>query len=366
MGQKLSSYKVIENCVKIHGNTYDYSEINFVNTQEKITIICKEHGPFKQRYHDHINGVGCPFCSGNGKLNTEMFIKKAKIIHGDTYDYSETIYEKTEKEVDITCKTHGKFEQTPHQHLAGKGCMKCGREKTVKSHLNNHKSFLEKANKLHNFKYDYIDEYTHQLIKIKIECKEHGVFFQTPKDHLSGCGCKICGRLYKGKIKTKDEFIYKSNLVHDFKYDYSKLMFRYMTDKSIIVCPEHGEFKQNLIAHLSGCGCPNCSISKGEKEILRFLKNKNIKFIPQKYFENCKHERYLYFDFYLPEHNLCIEYDGEQHFKSIKHFGGEQSLNKIKIRDKIKEEFCKTNSIGLFRIRFDENVKERLLVLFGN
>ena len=366
MGKKLTITDIIKNCKKVHGNKYDYSKTEFLKSENKIIITCPKHGEFKQRYQDHLKGCGCSQCSGTAKLNTEIFIKKALIIHNNKYDYSKTIYKNTESKIIIKCPKHGEFNQTPHSHLSGQGCIECGKNKTAKFHRHTHEMFMKKANDIHKFKYEYFENYSNQLKKIHIICKEHGEFLQRPKDHLCGNGCPECGKRYKGKIKTKLEFINIVNEIHDFKYDYSSLEFRYMIDKCIIVCPIHGEFKQNLTSHLNGSGCNMCKSSKGEKEIIKFLRDNNIKFIPQKYFENCKYERVLYFDFYLPEFNICIEYDGEQHFKINKFFGGEATFEKIKIRDKIKEEFCKKNSIKLFRIKFDDKLIEKITDLFCN
>jgi hypothetical protein len=107
-------------------------------------------------------------------------------------------------------------------------------------------------------------------------------------------------------------------------------------------------------------GCGKCNQSKGELNVMNYLNSKNIKYIREYKFDNCKYKRKLPFDFYLPENNTCIEFDGEQHFYVQNCWGGKNELNIIQIRDKIKNEYCKRNNIKLIRIKYNEDAKEFL------
>ena len=138
-------------------------------------------------------------------------------------------------------------------------------------------SFVEKANKIHMEKYDYSNViYKKSSKKIKIVCKIHGQFDQTPNNHLSGHGCPVCST--EGKKKrysyTTDIFIKKANAVHNNFYDYSKVMYTGTFNKIKILCPRHGEFIQSPSSHLHGGGCPKCShvISKKETDFLDTIK----------------------------------------------------------------------------------------------
>lgn len=123
--------------------------------------------------------------------------------------------------------------------------------------------FIEKAKKLHDNKYDYSKaEYVNTNTKVCIICPEHGEFWQTPSNHLQGKGCPKC----KGKNKTTEEFIEKANIIHNNKYDYSKVEYKSNRTKVCIICPEHGEFWQTPHEHLHGCGCPKCKNIKWNKE----------------------------------------------------------------------------------------------------
>ena len=129
------------------------------------------------------------------KLTTEEFIEKAKKIHGDKYDYSRVEYHGAFMDVCIICKKHGAFLQKPHNHLGGKGCPECKRETNHRKQAGTKEVFVIKAQKLHGDKYDYSKvEYENAKTKVCIVCPIHGDFWQTPNKHLGGSGCYFCGR----------------------------------------------------------------------------------------------------------------------------------------------------------------------------
>ena len=143
-------------------------------------------------------------------------------------------------------------------------------------------------------------------------------------------------------------------MIHDFRYDYSLVDYKNCMEKVKIVCKKHGIFEQTPNKHLVGHGCSKCNQSKGEMKIEIILKNENINFIKQKTFPECKNIKLLPFDFYLPELNICIEYDGDQHYKIIQRFGGESGFLYRQNNDKIKTEYCKNNNIFLIRLKNKE------------
>lgn len=221
--------------------------------------------------------------------------------------------------------------------------------------------FIVKANELHKNKYDYsLVQYITNKIKVTIVCPEHGEFEQPPHGHLKGYGCTKCGRIdMADKIKvTIEDFIDRSNKIHNNKYDYSLSLLSGTSEKINIICPEHGIFEQVVRSHLSGRGCRKCNQSKGEKEIYRLLKNKGINFITEHKFDDCRNINPLPFDFYLPDHNVCIEFDGKQHFISNSYFKHEKFEDR-QLRDKIKNEYCRKNNIRLIRISYKDISKTK-------
>jgi very-short-patch-repair endonuclease len=197
--------------------------------------------------------------------------------------------------------------------------------------------------------------------KVKIICSKHGFFEQRVDGHLKGVGCKKCAD--ESYIIGPDKFIENSNKIHDNKYDYSLIYEDYINQHSKvkIICPKHGVFEQSASNHSGGCGCSVCKKdTKGQKSVRKYLKDSNLLFKEQKIFKDCKYKKYLLFDFYLLNNNICIEYDGQQHFESIEYFGGDQTFYETQIKDKIKNEYCKNNNIHLIRISYKENVSEKL------
>jgi hypothetical protein len=265
----------IEKSKLIHGDKYDYSKVDYLNSRNKVIIICKIHGGFLQKPNGHLDGKGCKkcgrdVCSNKLKFSSEEFIQKAKIIHGDKYDYSKVNYINCNTKVIIICKIHGEFLQIPSGHLSNKGCSKC-------SNIYNYSTleFIDKVNIVHGDKYDYSKvNYTSNKKQITIICKIHGEFQQISSDHLNGHGCKKCYNIKQSitKLQTKEDFIQKSKLVHGDLYDYSKVEYKYSNIKVIIICKIHGEFEQIPTDHYNlGCGCQKCSYNKASE---RFMQTK--------------------------------------------------------------------------------------------
>ena len=195
--------------------------------------------------------------------------------------------------------------------------------------------------------------------KVTITCPEHGDFEQRAGSHLQGSGCPKChhNKLSLDRRSTIDIFIQKANNIHNNFYNYSKVKYINNSTKVIIICPIHGEFLQTPGHHIDQQnGCPKCKSSKGEDTIEIYLKNKNIIYEKQKSFPNCKYKKSLRFDFYLPNHNLCIEFDGPQHYGPSYPKNNIEKAKEIfeltKLRDNIKTQYCLDNDIKLLRISY--------------
>ncbi|MCK9415950.1 DUF723 domain-containing protein [Candidatus Dojkabacteria bacterium] len=294
------------------------------------------------------------------KIKLEEFILDCKNKHNNKYDYSLVNYKNSKEKIKIICPIHGIFEQLAYDHKNGRGCPKCAIEKNTKRNSLN--DIIDKAILLHKNKYSYenIFEYKNMHDRIKINCKEHGVFECSWHYHINKKrGCPKCA--IEKRRDTKEKFIIKSNLIHNNKYDYSLVDYKNSKTKVKIICPVHGIFKQCPQDHINSAqGCPKCVESKGERKIRNFLDNKNIKYEYQKTFKDCKYIKILFFDFYLKDYNICIEYDGVQHYNIIEYWGGLIGLFQRQIRDNIKTEYCKNNNIKLVRIMYSDNILERL------
>jgi hypothetical protein len=288
--------------------------------------------------------------------NREEFIYKAVQLHSNSYDYSEVIYLNNKTSVRIKCNKCGKiFNQTPNNHLRNHGCPYCFSLNigNLKRHSNN--IFIERANAIHGYKYNYDDIcYVNANTKINIICEKHGTFKQTPSMHLKGRGCHICGleKRCDSKKKTLNSFIEDAKIMHDEKYDYSLVQYEKSNKKILIICKLHGVFTQTPNNHLNGAGCPKCCESKGEMKIRNYFEKNNIRYLRQMTFNNCKNKKSLFFDFYLPDYDVLIEYDGELHYKSVEYFGGDVGLQYRKYNDNIKNMYVIENNLNLVRISY--------------
>lgn len=296
-------------------------------------------------------------------FSTEEFVIKARLIHGDRYNYSKVDYCHSQIKVQIICPIHGVFFQRPSLHLQGNGCVSCRNEKFNTQRKNSVSDFIKKAKDIHKNKYDYsLVEYINNKTKVKIICPIHGVFEQKPNNHINlKQGCMQC-RDDVNRLNL-NEVIERSNKIHNNKYNYDLVVYENNNSKVKIVCPKHGVFTQRISDHMLGRGCRLCKFSLGEKTIADFLMTNNIKFIPQKTFDDCKNTNVLPFDFYLPEYKICIEYQGEQHFKEIKKWGGKSKLDYTHHNDNIKKNYCKINDINFIEISYNDNIEEKLLTL---
>lgn len=307
MAKKITLSHFIDKASQRHGDIYDYSLSEYKNYLTPVKIICNVHGVFEQKPNNHLNGAGCQRCaseivSAKVRGDSDSFINSAINVHGDKFDYSLVEYITTKEKVKIICKKHGVFEQTPHGHLSGKGCKKC----STKHGGFDNDEFKTRAMQVHGNVYDYSEsEYIGYKTPLKIVCKKHGAFFQDPNNHLQGKGCSIC----IGRVSFDTEsFITAAVSIHGNKFDYSLVNYTLSTEKVKIVCKDHGVFEQRPANHLSGDGCPICDVkvSKGEVGLFEFVKTlaedaeqSNRQIIKPKEL-----------DIVIPSKNIAIEFNG--------------------------------------------------------
>ncbi len=352
---RLNSEKFIEMAKEIHGDKYLYNKVIYVGSKEKVEIICPIHGSFWVTPNHHItNKSGCPACSGCVKKTNRQFIDEAKLVHGDKYDYSKIEYKNNRTKVCIICPNHGEFWQNPHDHLRGIGCKKCWFDRHTKGQTLSKEQFLERCYKKHGNKYDYSKvEYVKLDVPVIITCPLHGEFIQKPEYHLEGEGCPKCGRIKANNSisYSQDEFVKKCSKIHNNKYDYSLVKYNRSSDIVTIICPEHGEFKHKAANHLMGQGCQKC----GFKSQL-FLFEKLTSFFKNECFSWEYRAKWLgrqRIDICIEKYKIAIEYDGQQHFYPIDHFGGESEFKKRVKYDALKERLCEENGFKLFRIKYN-------------
>ena len=353
------------------------------------------------------------------KLTTEEVVKRFKEIHGDKYDYSEFEYVNATTKGKIICPIHGEFWQSSNVHLKGVNCPQCARNNVHRDYFRLTKEiFLERSKMRHNDKYEYdLSNFVDSNSNIMIKCPIHGWFEQNVRRHMNGQGCPQCGNESKREKMSisLEEILTRFKKVHGDKYDYSKFNYKNCWEKSVIICPIHGEFLQSSNSHLlgNGCpkcsgknktteefineaklihgdrydysmvnyinastkvdikcnqcgrvfsqmpwshlqnhGCPHCKMSKLELEMESFLIENEIEFESQKKFDWLGKQS---LDFYLPKHNIAIECQGIQHFKDVGFLGKPTDFNAIIERDRLKHELCIENDVKLI---YFTNVKD--------
>ena len=293
--KRLTTEEFILRSNEIHKNKYDYSNVVYKNGKSKVEIICPVHGVFFQRPHNHSIGEGCPLCGRSlvrkiRMSSVEEFVGKASVIHNNRYDYSKVIYDGNKKKVEIICREHGSFLQSPNNHLNGQTCPECAKTVIADKNRKTTGEFIIDAEKVHGKRYDYSKvDYEHKDKNIAIECKKHGFFLQSPHNHINGAGCPRC-------VSSKGE---------------EKIM-RFLDSRNI------NYQRQKMFI--------DCRSPKG---------------------------RMLRFDFYIPIKNILIEYDGPQHFGDLrigKYTLKQEEYETLKIHDKIKNDYVSKHGIQILRI----------------
>lgn len=427
MSKKLTTKEFIEKARKIHGDKYNYSKVEYVNSKTKVCIICPEHGEFWQTPTAHLNGQGCPKCANikRGKtfmIDTEEFVKRVIKKYGNTYNYDKIKYINSQTPIIIGCKKHGDFKIPAYRFMYGDGCPDCSNErrrlcnhtrKTTESFINEIKEifgnrinyneivyinantpviitdnklgirykitptklmtrgllkkvklskedFIKKAKDIHSDKYDYSKvDYVNANTKVCIICPEHGEFWQTPHSHLHGYGCIKCGYIKRASNLTKDKinFINEANIIHGNFFNYDNFNYVNYYTKSLITCPIHGDFLQSPAKHLIGHGCPICNESHLEREVRLFLENKNIKFTQEfkpDWLKNGKGVQRI--DFLINGTKYLIECQGIQHF--IKpNFKYSVNSDEIIELDKRKNKLATKNGYIILYYTTKDNIK---------
>lgn len=356
------------------------------------------------------------------KLSTEEFVRKAIIVHNGKYDYSLVLYENGRTRVPIVCPEHGVWYQTPENHLAGKGCQRCGYERVrIARRTTNYEDI-----KVPGFTW-VGNEYVHQNSNTEWKCNNCGYVRMASYRTMINRdppGCPICNPT--SISLTVEIFTLRSQNVHSQRYDYSKVKLIDSRTKVEIVCPTHGSFWQQPTSHMSGVGCPQCNpwrvktpedyhataskngilwvgnfpsrtdgntewectkghrwlacydnikqgkscpacnTPRGERKVALLLDKLGIKYIHQYTFDACRNPlsgKLLPFDFYLPDDNTLIEYHGEQHYQPHKFFGGERVFATQRFRDDIKAQFAANSNIPLIVLPYKEEKNIEQIVI---
>jgi hypothetical protein len=346
----------VAEAIAVHGDKYTYQNFIYVNCWTPGYITCKTHGDFLQKPLIHINlEGGCIECGyksqAKKKADTrEQFIEKAIKKHGNKYSYLLVEYVNRHKDVILIHNIcQNQFLQTPNTHLLGSGCSHCfGSTKRTTE------TFVAEAKEIHGDRYSYLlSNYINANTPVVIICSIHKEFQQRPSKHLSGRGCPKCGGT---ALLTSEEVIERATKIHGNKYIYDRLIYVNMATDVWIKCPDHGYFEKSMNGHINGGeGCPQCSSPKNEQIVGTILNNFKIPYVHQYKINLFNAPRSNRVDYYLPDYNLIIEYNGEQHYELclFKGMSQETAIRTYEYqvkRDIALRKYCFDNDIALFEI----------------
>lgn len=329
-------------------NRYNYSKVNYTKSKDKVTIICNECGEeFTQTAHNHLNGQGCPNCKGGVRYTQEQFIEKAKKIHGNTYGYNKVNYINSNTPVILTCNIHGDFEIKPVDVLQGCGCKECNpapnKKYTTESFIKKAKE-VHGENRYDYSKVNYININT----PITLICNKCGKeFTQKPHNHLNGHGCTDCNGgvnidteefIRRAKLIHKDIYGYD-----EVEYVNCSTPVKIICNKCNL--PFWQQPLVHLGNH--GCpNCSDRFILEVDIEL--YCKDNNINIIKQYTWDWLKYKGKQHVDFYLPDFNAVIECQGLQHFKPAEFFDKRYTFEERVKMDDNKRDLCLEHGLKVF------------------
>ena len=333
----------------------------YIGARIPILHRCKKHNILWSAMPTNIlRGHGCSMCGGNTKKTHKEYVCEVKNVN-QSIEVIET-YINTKTPILHRCKIDGYvWRVAPYVILRGDGCPKCAgnAKKTTESYI--------KELEIINPNIEVVEEYSGANTRILHKCKiDRHEWMITPANVLLGRGCPKCKshKLSDMFVKSHNAYVEQLSSVNSDL----EVIEEYKNAKTPILhrCKVDGyEWKIAPSNVLSGQGCPRCQESKGEREIRQWLESNNITYIYQKPFEDCKDKKSLPFDFYIPNYNLCIEYDGEQHFEPVD-FSGKgkdyalEQFSLTQYHDSIKTKYCQDNNIKLLRIPYFKDIETEL------
>lgn len=348
---------------------YDFSRVEYKDRETHIVVVCPIHGEFKIRPRTLLIGEkgqkphGCWKCNNlippyEKELTLDTFKNRMHELYGDKYTFVWSDFKNKQSMIRFTCKEHGEQQRSVTGLLDGKGCAYCNGKFYPPDWIKN-------ARAVHGEKYEYDENRPPQRVSdiIRYKCPVHG-WQETRYDcHvLQGCGCALCAGV-QNKLSAEDRkqiWIEKCKKRYPGKYSYRNVVYVNNDTPVKIYCKEHHlTFETTPDTHLRGAGgCPLCTKSVGEVEIYKWLSEHDVPFETQKKLPNenmfCKRQ-YLVADFYLPDINLIIEMNGEQHYQYVEHFHTKDwTFEDQQIRDETLRAYCRDHMINLLEIKYNE------------
>lgn len=295
---------------------------------------------------------------GPKALSFEEFKSISRKVHSGKYLYPDQPYENSRTKVKIICPNHGEFIQVSGSHSRGAGCSKCrddSKKYTVESLQTSICKIFETSLLIPE------QPILSSKDKVKVICKKHGEFLQSPKRLMWGFGCPVCSK--EQRKYSYEDFKLSARSVHGDKYEYPDQDFVSSREHLTVICPKHGPWKTNSSNHLSGHGCPRCNtfkISNLEKDLISKLPKCEANFrlslskddFVRKLDSNLV--RHIELDAFFPDKNVAVEFNG-LYWHSEEVVGQHYHLDKTKI--------CNSKGIDLIQVFEDEWLNKPEIVL---
>lgn len=378
MGKKLTQEEFIKKVIDKRGDTLDLSEVVYLRTRDHVKLTCNKHlFTYEQKASSTLAGLnGCKFCysevlSEVGSKPKNFYLDQLNKVFKGKYEIEKVIINSGDN-IEVFCESHGYFKKDFTSLKRGHGCPTCIKFTKKSGTKKDTESFIFLSKDTHKDWFNYSNtNYVDSKTKVNLTCNRCGYNFdQLPRINLSGKGCPNCwthrNRLPKYNSRnTLEDIEERCKVFFEDTLDFSNSESKTSNEKITVFCKKCNNNFDQYTGHLiRGVGCQICSRSekqsKPEKLIESILKENNIKYECEKSFEGCSHKNKLRFDFYLPELNTCIEYQGEQHYNPISIFGGEDALKKQIIKDQVKRKYCTENNIKLLEVSYKDNIQKVL------
>ncbi len=225
--KKLTLLEFINRSLLVHGDNYDYSKANYINSQTKIIILCPEHGAFEQLANDHLSGHGCNKCRAfninkiRSQKCLEDFESKSNIIHSNKYDYSKVSYIGARQKVEIICPIHGSFWQKPNTHLSGCGCPKCKTDASGWSKTSWKNAQKGRVSKLYviKFKNKNTNFIKVGITHLEVEKRLEKILYAIPDKTFTGEILKTISSINSETIFNLERKILKDLKIYKYKFD---------------------------------------------------------------------------------------------------------------------------------------------------
>lgn len=348
------------------GDEYSFLE-EYINSSTKIKVQHKNCGHvYHVKPNSFLNGKRCPECAiknrkvpPNKRLSNKEWVRKVESMVGDEYIFLED-YKGSSKKISVLHQECGsKYFIAPQYFTRGSRCPKCSHKNGTTKHRKTQEEFDLEIYDMCGEEYTFIEAYVNTYTPILVRHNNCGNEYRTaPRDFIKGRRCRKC--FFESTLKTQSQW---ESEVYDLVKDEYTFTEYYINDSTKItvrhnVCGKTYQVKPNNF--LNGTRCIYCPSSRGERLVAEYLDYLDVPYIPQWEFDDLRYINRLSFDFYLPDHNTLIEYQGAQHYTPIDFFGGVDALQEQKVRDNLKMEYASAHGYHLIEVPYTEDTGDKV------